>query len=114
MVRMPALALALAQAVTVLPTLLACGANAKPAATAKLPVPDAALRRDPGPSGGSPVGASDLARGAGAPSAKPDEVGLASWYGDELNGRKTASGERFDARTMSAAGSTLAEACACA
>ena len=42
-------------------------------------------------------------------SAAPDAVqsGLASWYGDALAGRKTASGERFDPYAMTAAHRTL-------
>jgi len=35
------------------------------------------------------------------------QEGLASWYGQGFIGRKTASGERFDARAMSAAHRTL-------
>src|ERR1700704_5551641 len=34
---------------------------------------------------------------------KPDQVGLASWYGQKFNGKRTASGERYDARAMTAA-----------
>ncbi|WP_394849374.1 septal ring lytic transglycosylase RlpA family protein [Pendulispora brunnea] len=34
---------------------------------------------------------------------KPDEVGIASWYGKKFQGKKTASGERYDARAMTAA-----------
>lgn len=36
-----------------------------------------------------------------------DEVGMASWYGKELAGRQTASGERFDHHGFSAAHRTL-------
>jgi rare lipoprotein A len=32
-----------------------------------------------------------------------DEVGMASWYGRELAGKKTANGERFDPRLFTAA-----------
>jgi len=39
----------------------------------------------------------------GTVSGKPDQVGVASWYGQRFNGRKTASGERYDARAMTAA-----------
>jgi rare lipoprotein A len=35
------------------------------------------------------------------------EVGLASWYGRELAGRRTSSGERFDPDGMTAAHRTL-------
>src|ERR1700722_9756080 len=35
--------------------------------------------------------------------ANPDEVGLATWYGSQFAGKKTANGERFDPRAMTAA-----------
>ena len=43
------------------------------------------------------------------PSEDPDyeEVGLASWYGAQFNGRPTASGERFDMNALTAAHKTL-------
>jgi len=34
---------------------------------------------------------------------KPDQVGLATWYGQSFAGKKTASGERFDPSAMTAA-----------
>lgn len=36
-----------------------------------------------------------------------DETGMASWYGDQFNGRPTASGERFDMNALTAAHKTL-------
>lgn len=36
-----------------------------------------------------------------------DEVGLASWYGAQFNGRPTATGERFDMNALTAAHKTL-------
>lgn len=36
-----------------------------------------------------------------------DETGMASWYGEELRGNRTASGERFDPDGISAAHRTL-------
>lgn len=36
-----------------------------------------------------------------------DEVGLASWYGAQFHKRRTASGERFDMRALTAAHPTL-------
>ncbi|NBW06674.1 MAG: septal ring lytic transglycosylase RlpA family protein [Caulobacteraceae bacterium] len=36
-----------------------------------------------------------------------DETGLASWYGDQFNGRATSTGERFDMHALSAAHKTL-------
>ena len=41
---------------------------------------------------------------ASAPSdARPDEVGLATWYGTQFAGKKTANGERFDPNALTAA-----------
>ncbi len=36
-----------------------------------------------------------------------DQVGLASWYGDQFHGRPTATGERFDMHELTAAHKTL-------
>jgi rare lipoprotein A (RlpA)-like double-psi beta-barrel protein len=36
-----------------------------------------------------------------------DQVGLASWYGSEWQGKRTASGEHFDQRKLTAAHRTL-------
>jgi rare lipoprotein A len=49
-------------------------------------------------------------RSEGPPGAHraPDQVGLASWYGDSFNGKRTASGERFDPRLLTAAHKSLA------
>ncbi len=35
------------------------------------------------------------------------DVGLASWYGREFQGRRTASGERYDARSLTCASRTF-------
>jgi rare lipoprotein A len=41
---------------------------------------------------------------ASAPrDARPDEVGLATWYGTQFAGKKTANGERFDPNALTAA-----------
>ncbi|MFL5315510.1 MAG: septal ring lytic transglycosylase RlpA family protein [Microvirga sp.] len=40
-------------------------------------------------------------------SAKPLQRGAASWYGPGFHGRKTASGERFNAQAMTAAHKSL-------
>ena len=53
-----------------------------------------------------PRGASEGDAGR-APSALAPQEGLATWYGKELAGRKTASGERFDPAAMTAAHRTL-------
>ncbi len=42
-----------------------------------------------------------------APEASAGQQGLASWYGPGFHGRKTASGERFNAGAMTAAHRTL-------
>lgn len=43
-----------------------------------------------------------------APSdAKPDQVGMATWYGGAFAGKKTANGERFDPAKLTAAHRTL-------
>lgn len=43
------------------------------------------------------------------PAVQPDydETGMASWYGDQFNGRPTATGERFDMHALTAAHKTL-------
>ena len=43
------------------------------------------------------------------PTEQPgyDETGAASWYGDQFNGRSTATGERFDMHALTAAHKTL-------
>jgi rare lipoprotein A len=47
------------------------------------------------------------------PAEQPnyDEVGLASWYGDQFNGKPTANGELFDMNGISAAHATLPMPC---
>jgi rare lipoprotein A len=42
-----------------------------------------------------------------ADAVRLDETGWASWYGEELAGRATANGERFDPNSVSAAHRTL-------
>src|SRR6266849_7304869 len=44
---------------------------------------------------------------APAPAPEPVQVGTASWYGAESQGRRTASGERFDQHAFTAASRTL-------
>jgi rare lipoprotein A len=41
------------------------------------------------------------------PEKKPDQTGVASWYGEEWQGRMTASGKPFDDRKLTAAHRTL-------
>jgi len=42
-----------------------------------------------------------------SPPRESDQEGLASWYGEQFHGRKTASGKRFDSMDMTAAHKTL-------
>lgn len=61
----------------------------------------------PAPQAGA--GAVDLAtvEPATAPAAQAIEGGLASYYGQQFHGRRTASGEAFDMHAMTAAHRTL-------
>ena len=45
----------------------------------------------------------DPSRPAFPAGSRPDQVGMASWYGSALAGRKTANGERFDPSQFTAA-----------
>lgn len=81
------------------------GLTAKPQDLAPnvLTVPGEAMLIDPEPE------QSSLSEPPGAmPSGSlADEVGLASWYGAQFHRRRTASGERFDMRALTAAHPTL-------
>ncbi len=74
---------------------------ASPAATAPVPVAAPAAAT-------APV---SVPASASAPAPKPKEVyretGTAGWYGKDLHGKKTASGEVFDMNGLSAAHRTL-------
>lgn len=50
-----------------------------------------------------PVGDMDFVGRARAPGDKVDQAGLASWYADGLDRKKTASGEIYDPRAFTAA-----------
>ncbi|WP_345814591.1 septal ring lytic transglycosylase RlpA family protein [Paraburkholderia sp. PREW-6R] len=51
---------------------------------------------------------SGLSDAAGArPATQVEQTGLASWYGSAFNGRRTASGERYDMNALTAAHRTL-------
>ena len=54
-----------------------------------------------------PAAAEPITHTAGAAEKRPDQVGLATWYGPGFAGKKTASGERFDPHAMTAAHRTL-------
>lgn len=79
------------------------GLSAEPDALAPhlLTVPGEAMLIDP-PAPPALAGADAASLGLPA-----DEVGLASWYGAQFHRRRTASGERFDMRALTAAHPTL-------
>jgi rare lipoprotein A (peptidoglycan hydrolase) len=76
------------QALTAAFLLGVCGCTA---VSARLPSDRPDTRWEPGPQ----------------PTANRPEVGLASWYGDYHHGQRTASGEVFDMRQLTAAHRTL-------
>lgn len=53
------------------------------------------------------VGCSSTPRSSGSVSSGHSESGMASYYGNEFQSRKTASGERFDQGKLTAAHRTL-------
>jgi rare lipoprotein A len=63
--------------------------------------PTPGLREEPRPAGNYDFTRPSVA--TPSPDAKPDEVGLATWYGRAFAGRRTANGERFDPTAMTAA-----------
>lgn len=69
-----------------------------------LTVPGEAMLIDPPPPPPPPLPGGE-ASSLGLVTA--DEVGLASWYGAQFHRRRTASGERFDMRALTAAHPTL-------
>ncbi|MBY0409828.1 MAG: septal ring lytic transglycosylase RlpA family protein [Burkholderiaceae bacterium] len=81
------------------------GLTAKPQDLAPnmLTVPGEAMLIDPEPQQ-SPLPESP---GTMPPGNLADEVGLASWYGAQFHRRRTASGELFDMRALTAAHPTL-------
>src|SRR5271165_4200381 len=46
-------------------------------------------------------------RKTSSPKSKPYQVGTASWYGEQFQGKPTASGEPFDMRDLTAAHPSL-------
>lgn len=84
-------------------------APAAPAAPHELP---AAVGRiePPGPGVAGLPGAEPRAPEVAAPEVAapaPAQTGIASWYGRAFHGRRTANGERFDMRAMTAAHRSL-------
>jgi len=73
--------------------LSACAGREAPSASLAIPAPSSALASVPAP--------------VPAPDQIYRETGVAVWYGKELQGKKTASGEVFDSNGLSAAHRTL-------
>lgn len=72
--------------------------------------PTAARRHRPKGGGTYKVGRPYVIHGSTyTPSAQPsyDETGVASWYGDDFDGKRTANGETYDMYALTAAHRTL-------
>jgi rare lipoprotein A len=87
-------------------------APALPAAAAAAPIPAVAAVAQPAPGPDEAYRLGKPYQVAGTwyePKADPDydRVGMASWYGVEFHGRRTANGEVFDSTSLSAAHPTL-------
>ncbi len=90
---------------------------ATPAAATPAPAAKAAPAAPPAPAAAAPVAApAPAAATAPAPAAAAPAAtaaagdvttGKAAWYGKKFNGRKTASGQRFNAAAFTAASNTL-------
>ncbi|MBX3205537.1 MAG: septal ring lytic transglycosylase RlpA family protein [Labilithrix sp.] len=82
-------------------TFLAVGCAPRPSAPPRAPA------RAESPVAPEAQGAASAAGGPRADRARadgePEQVGLASWYGNAFAGKPTASGERFDPRLFTAA-----------
>ncbi len=92
-----------ALAVALLSLLAACAGGARPDA-GRLPVVT-----DPAPIVAGTMRPYQIRGRWYQPEEQPryDETGMASWYGDQFNGRPTATGERFDMHALTAAHKTL-------
>jgi rare lipoprotein A len=96
--------------VELLPTVSAHDAKARAAVTAVSPGKTLRQQRRSAKAGRTSVGAPYRIAGVWykpAYQADYDVIGVASWYGNEFDGRATATGERFDMRGISAAHATL-------
>ncbi len=81
-----------------------------PQANALRPVPEdrsAPPRIAPVPLDAGPPPTTGPSGTSGAGPDRYDEAGYATWYGDELGGNRTASGDRFDPNGFTAAHRTL-------
>ena len=76
-------------------------------AVACSPVAHAADAQKPAASASMPAAPSPAVPAAAPAPAVGAETGLAAVYSDKLNGRKTASGERYDRNALTAAHKTL-------
>lgn len=81
-------------------------APAKPRKPARAPKPAAAPAAESEPQ--APAVPSTSSTYELSPPRESDQQGLASWYGPQFHGRRTASGERFDSKELTAAHRTLA------
>lgn len=90
--------------VALLPLMAACATGARSSGGARIPVVT-----DPAPIVSGTMRPYQIRGRWYRPAEQPnyDETGLASWYGDQFNGRPTATGERFDMYAMTAAHKTL-------
>ena len=71
------------------------------------PLTNAADAPKPAAAASAPVAASATPAALAPATAGGAETGLAAVYSDKLNGRKTASGERYDRNALTAAHKTL-------
>lgn len=87
-----------------LPVLAACAGGPRGAGGARVPVVT-----DPAPIVSGTMRPYQIRGRWYRPAEQPDydETGIASWYGDQFNGRPTATGERFDMNALTAAHKTL-------
>ena len=79
-------------------------AVAAPPAPAEVPAPAAAIPPDSAPPAGLPDAEAQLLAGE---IPREFQQGKASWYGPRFNGRRTASGERYNMNELTAAHRTL-------
>jgi rare lipoprotein A len=90
--------------VALLPLMAACATGARSTGGARIPVVT-----DPAPIVSGTMRPYQIRGQWYRPSEQPnyDQTGMASWYGDQFNGRPTATGERFDMYALTAAHKTL-------